>query len=97
MIKIFDLHINNIPRVPTRPKRTPGISIIDLAISTPELGPLDSWLVDDEYPTGSDHELILVEWKDLERRATETSKQVTRWQIQSLQANLKALDKAKQK
>jgi hypothetical protein len=61
MIKIFDLHINNTPRVPTRPKHTPDILIINLIISTPELGLLDSWLVDNEYPTGSDHELILVE------------------------------------
>jgi hypothetical protein len=52
--------------------------------------------VDNELSTSSDHELILVEWKDLERRSTETSKQVTGWQIQSLQADPKALENAKQ-
>jgi endonuclease/exonuclease/phosphatase family metal-dependent hydrolase len=96
LIESFDLHINNTPGIPTRPKRTPGISIIDLAISTPELGLLDSWLVDNELPTGSDHELILMEWKDLERRSLQTSKQITGWQIRSLQADSEALDKAKQ-
>lgn len=56
------LHINNELGVSTRPKRTPGISIIDLSLTTASMGPLEMWTVDQEHPTGSDHELIIMEW-----------------------------------
>ena len=49
------LYINNELGVSTRPKRTPGISIIDLALTTVSMGPLETWVIDQEHPTGSDH------------------------------------------
>ncbi|ODM18159.1 hypothetical protein SI65_06030 [Aspergillus cristatus] len=89
------LYINNELGVPTRPKRTPGISIIDLALTTVSMGPLEMWTVDQEHPTGSDHELIIMEWTSLERISTIPSQYVTGWQIQTLQANPQALEEAK--
>ena len=56
------LYINNELGVSTRPKRTPGISIIDLALTTVSMGPLETWTIDQEHPTGSDHELTIMEW-----------------------------------
>ena len=89
------LYINNELGVSTRPKRTPGISIIDLALTTVSMGPLEMWTVDQEHPTGSDHELIIMEWASLERISTVPSQDVTGWQIQALQADLQALEGAK--
>ena len=60
------LYINNELGVSTQPKRTPGISIIDLALTMVSMGPLEMWSVDQEHPTGSDHELIIMEWASLE-------------------------------
>ena len=90
------LYINNELGIPTRPKSTPGISIIDLALTTISMGPLEMWTVDQERPTGSDHELIVMEWTPLEQGITATSQNVTGWQIQTLQANAQALEEAKQ-
>src|SRR5699024_8586358 len=89
------LYINNELGTPTRPKRTPGISIIDLALTTVSMGPLETWTIDQEHPTGSDHELIVMEWPSLERKLTAPSQHITGWQIQTLRANAQALGEAK--
>ena len=89
------LYINNELGVPTRPKRTPGISIIDLALTTVSMGPLETWTIDQGHPTGSDHELIIMEWASLEQIPATPSQEVTGWQIQTLQANPQALEEAK--
>jgi hypothetical protein len=60
VIEFYGLYINNDPNAATRPKNSPGVSIIDLALSTQELGPLQSWFIDSCYPTPSDHELIVI-------------------------------------
>ena len=60
------------------------------------MGPLEMWTVDQERPTSSDHELIVMEWTPLEQGIAATSQSVTGWQIQTLQANAQALDEAKQ-
>jgi endonuclease/exonuclease/phosphatase family metal-dependent hydrolase len=65
LIEDFNLYINNDSDTPTRPKSTPGISIIDLALTTPGLGPLSTWAIDQDHPTGSDHEVIVLGWEDL--------------------------------
>ena len=82
-------------RVPTRPKGTPGISIIDLALATISMGPLEMCTIDQDHPTGSDHELIVMEWTPLEQEVSATSHNVTGWQIQTLQANTQVLEEAK--
>lgn len=45
---------------------SPGISIIDLALRSPDLGPLRVWEIPEEYSSLSDHELILSEWEDID-------------------------------
>lgn len=100
LIEQYGLHINNTPGESTRPKVTPGISVIDLTLTSPELGVLPLWLIDKEHPTGSDHEVIITEWKDPESLSGE-GKSIeesicTGWQIQALQADSKTLDQAEQ-
>ena len=61
LIEIYELYVNNNSDVPTRPKVSPELSIIDLAITSPEMEALSAWHVDSEHPSDSDHELIVVE------------------------------------
>ncbi|KAL2011871.1 hypothetical protein VTN00DRAFT_4589 [Thermoascus crustaceus] len=97
LIEQFDLYINNEPEVATRPKSTPGISIIDLSLTTQDLGPLPCWLVEQDCLTGSDHELILMEWEDLEKASPgQPSSEVTGWHIQGLLEDAETLNKAVQ-
>ena len=63
IIDEHDLIINNDPDTLTRPRGTPGVSIIDLALTTPRLG-LVGWEVYTDKATGSDHEVIGVYWED---------------------------------
>ena len=49
--------VDNDTDFPTRPASR-GISIIDLALTSPALGPLRVWEIPEEYPSFSDHELI---------------------------------------
>ena len=60
LIESFELVVNNDIDFPTRPS-SQGISIIDLAITSLELGVLQFWEISEEYPSLSDHELILIE------------------------------------
>ncbi|RJE16648.1 reverse transcriptase, partial [Aspergillus sclerotialis] len=66
LIDRYSLHINNTPGEATRHKLTPGLSIIDLALSSQALGPLEAWEIDTDKPTTSDHELIILGWEALE-------------------------------
>lgn len=95
LIDDVSLYINNELGIPTRPKRTPEISIIDLALTTVSMGPLETWTVDQEHTTGSDHELIVMEWTPVELCSTAPSQDITGWQIQALQANTQALEETK--
>jgi hypothetical protein len=64
------------------------VSIIDLALSSPTLGPLQAWEIDKDRATTSDHELIILAWEALEEPPLGgTSGEVTGWQIEALQAN----------
>jgi ribonuclease HI len=95
VIDRYSLYVNNPPGEATRYKESPGVSIIDLALTTPSLGPLQAWEIDREKATGSDHELILLGWEALEEPPPEgTSREVTGWQIDALQANEDALKQA---
>jgi hypothetical protein len=89
-----DLFINNEVGISTKPKANPGISIIDLSLTTTAMRLLQAWVVDQDHPTGSGHELQVIEWVPLERGAIRASTEVTGWQIQTLQADLEALEKA---
>lgn len=65
IIDQYGLLINNEPGRSTRPT-SQEISVIDLALSTAELGPLTLWEVPEEYPALSDHELILLRLEDID-------------------------------
>ena len=58
LIETYELLINNDTDFPTRPGSR-GISIIDLALTSPDLGLLRGWEIPEEYPSLSDHELIV--------------------------------------
>lgn len=64
LIEKFHLLINNESGRATRPASR-GVSIIDLTLSTIELGPLSLWEIPQDYPSLSDHELIVLRWKDI--------------------------------
>jgi len=70
LIECYSLQVENDLDMPTRPKLTPGISIIDLVLTSQELGPLQLWAVDTEHQTGSDHELIVLEWEKMHKETT---------------------------
>lgn len=66
LINEYDLIINNDTTIPTRPKQTAGHSVIDLTIITLALGYVAGWLIDQEYATPSDHELIIFDLENLD-------------------------------
>ena len=95
LIEKESLYINNTPGVSTRPKTTPGISIIDLSLTTLAMGPLLAWNVDEDHATGSDHEVLVMEWAPMEQGGDPPSREVTGWQMQALQADSEAPEEAK--
>ena len=94
IIEQFGLLINNKPGRATRPSSR-EISIIDLAISSPQLGPLTLWEIPDEYPSLSNHELIVLRWEDVDyNSANPKDGQITGWDIQGLINDEKSLQAA---
>ena len=65
LIDTYKQWIYNDPDYATCPHSV-GILIIDLALTSPELGPLCMWEIPKEYYLFSDHKLILVEWDEIE-------------------------------
>jgi hypothetical protein len=37
-----------------------------------------TWVIEQDYSTDSDHEIIILEWKNLERTETETSIKISK-------------------
>ena len=72
--------VNNNTDFPTRP-RSPGISIIDLALTIASLGPLTLWEILEEYPSILDHELIVLQWEDLKSQDCPVPGINTGWNI----------------
>ena len=95
LIERKDLFINNEPEVPTRPKAISEISVIDLILTTACMRLLKTWRMDQDCSTGSDHEMLVMKWGELEQFLMPSSREVTGWQIQALQANPQALEAAK--
>ena len=60
LIEKYKLLVNNDTDFPTQTESR-RISIIDLALTSPGLGLLQVWEIPEEYPSLSDHELILLE------------------------------------
>ena len=95
LIESYELMVNNDTDFPTRPS-SPGISIIDLALTSPELGLLRVWEIPEEYPSLSDHELILMEWEDIETQEPETQQAaMSGWSIKNLLEDKELLQAAK--
>jgi Reverse transcriptase (RNA-dependent DNA polymerase)/Endonuclease-reverse transcriptase len=59
-LRQYECELINVPDVPTRTSRNGrGTSVLDLAFATPlTYSSICDWAVDDEHPTGSDHDLI---------------------------------------
>ncbi len=97
IIDQYDLLVNNEPGRATR-LLSQRISIIDLAFSTVELGPLTLWEIPEEYPLLSDHELILLHWEDCDIGVPQqnTSRAIG-WDIQGLVRDTDQLSKARDK
>lgn len=94
LIDKYELIFNNNTDFPTRPQ-SPRISIIDLALTTAALGPLTLWEIPEEYPLVSDHELILLQWADLNQGHPEPGIN-TGWNIQALLKDKALFGTAKQ-
>ena len=90
----FGLLINIEPGRSTRPT-SQVVSVIDLALSMVELGPLTLWEIPEEYPALSDHELILLRWEDIDVGLSQSNlSKATGWDIQGLIDNKDQLSKA---
>jgi hypothetical protein len=70
-------------------------SIIDLTFTTTAIGLLDSWAIEEENPTPSDHELIVFSWDDLKQnRLDKRPKEITGWNIDKLLLDQEKLEQA---
>ena len=96
LIDQFGLLINNEPGRSTRPI-SQGISVIDLALSTSELGPLTLWEIPEDYPALSNHELILLRWEDVDVSLSQPNiSRATGWDIQGLIGDKDQFSKARE-
>ena len=75
LIETHEILVNNDTDFPTRPGSR-EISIIDLALTSPDLGLLRVWEIPEEYPSLSDHELIVLEWEDKVRRTVSALRKI---------------------
>jgi hypothetical protein len=106
LIETFTLHINNDMDEATRPKKSPGASIIDLTLTTVDIGALPTWGIERDMATGSDHELIVWGWECLDEDlgdvsagdqiAAATENEVTGWDVKALGENPEVLVEAEQ-
>lgn len=91
LIERYELVVINDTDFPTRPS-SPGMSIIDLALTSPELGSLQVWKTPEEYPLLSNHELILMEWEDIKIPGQKnTQAAISGWSIKNLLEDEKKL------
>jgi hypothetical protein len=80
---------------PTRHGRKSRL-VIDLTPSTPGLGTLQSWEIDEDLLTPSDHALIVFSWEPLYCRSVGHKKgATTSWDIDKLRANEGRLEQAR--
>lgn len=92
LIERFDLLINNESGRTTRPAST-GVSVIDLALSTVELG--FRWEIPEEYPSLSDNELILLRWDDVSYNSPDKAvAEPTDWDLKCLMGSADDLKSA---
>lgn len=72
--------------VATRPKQTLSCSIIDLTLTTPDLGYLPAWTIDPDYATPSDHELVSFDLENTDKilGSLGVSTEITGWTIREM-------------
>ena len=93
LIESYKLIVNNDTDFLTRPLSS-GISI-DLAITSLDLDPLCIWEIPEEYPSLSDHELILIEWEDIGTQGHENAQAtMSGWSIKNLLGDNKLFEAA---
>jgi hypothetical protein len=94
LIERHELIVNNNDYQPTRWGKNCK-SIIDLTLSTRNIGALTSWGIDSDRATTSDHEVIVFAWMPL--RATAAAEEATaapNWNIERLCADDQAMEEA---
>ena len=64
IIKNYSLILNNESGVIIRSSMRNNKSIIDLTFTSMSMGLLESWLIEEEYSTSFNHELIVFKWLD---------------------------------
>lgn len=80
---------------PTRHGRK-SRSVIDLTLSTPGLGTLQSWGIDEDLARPSDHAVIVFSWEPLCSRSVDHKKgATTSWDIDKLRADEGRLEQAR--
>lgn len=79
LIERHDLILNNEPTGAIRLTCRNTTSIINLTFITLEIGALDTWVVDEEFSTSSDHEVIVYDFATLDKtvRRITTSQEIT--------------------
>lgn len=91
LIERHDLIVNNNDYQPTRWGKNCK-SIIDLTLSTRQVGALITWDVDSDRATTSDHEVIVFAWTPLRATAaTEEATAAPKWNIDRLYADEQAM------
>ena len=94
LIERHDLIINNNDHQSTRWGKNCK-SIIDLTLSTRQVGALTAWDIDSNLATTSDHEVIVFAWAQLRATAaTEEATATPNWNIGRLYAEKQAMEEA---
>lgn len=86
IIRFHSLICNNELGRVTRPIRGQITSIINLIFTIPNTGPLDSWFMDKELATSSNHMMIVFDLANLNEiiESMGTSQEVMRWLIRAM-------------
>lgn len=97
LIETYELLVNNDTDFPTRPASR-GVSIIDLALITPDLGLLRVCEIPEEYSSLSDHKLILLELENMGLECQENQQlAMSGWSIKNLLQDKELWQAAKDK
>lgn len=89
--KIIDQHklpVDNDMTIPTRPKQTLGCFIIDITMTTPDIGYLPAWTIDPEYSTPPDNELIIFDFENLNSQVgqAQSCSEITGWALKEIKS-----------
>ncbi|KAI7702346.1 hypothetical protein KC353_g14803, partial [Hortaea werneckii] len=93
LIGDYSLIVNNTDQ-PTRcgPRSK---SVIDLTLSTPSVGALQTWYIDEDFATPSDHAVIIFSWSPLSSQASGLeARPMSSWNIDELCADKERLEQA---